>query len=643
MIPVNRTPSRPISGPRSGDPVSALHSHRCPPPAIPPRFPMNKILTAVVLAACVASTAAAAGCAEVPEASGAYPKSSPGQTTYFIDPAAGDDARSGLERKLAWRTLARVNQLRLAPGDRVEIVAPGSFDQTLILAGSGTAEAPVEVRFAPGRYDFHPDNARREAYQISNTNDDPEGRKAVAILLAGASHFRISGPGASLFCRGKMIEVCIDRSEDITISGLLFDYHRPTVSEFQVAAVGDGYVDLRIHKDSRYAIENGKITWQGEGWSETTGLAQELDLATNDLWRRRDPLAGLALEEIEPFLVRARGKHDMKPGRVYQIRDTRRDCAGVFTQNSKNITWRDVKFRFLHGMGLVNQFSENLTFDSVVIAPDETSGRTTAAWADCFQASGCRGKLLVKDCVFSGAHDDAINIHGTYLRVVEQLPGNQVKVRFMHPQTFGFLAFHPGDEVEFVHWDSLATYGPNRVKEARLLEPKELLLILKQPVPDEFRENDVIENVTWTPEVEIRGCTVSRIPTHGFLIATRRPVLVEDNEFRGTHMSAILVAEDAQKWFESGCVRDMTIRANRFIRCGEPVVRIHPSNTVPNQAVHQNIRIEDNEFVLLRATSVWAKSTRGLRVTGNTILPGPQPDLKASIQTDDCADVWIKN
>lgn len=568
-------------------------------------------------------------------------KVSPGQTTYYIDPVNGRDAASGVERESAWRSFARVNELRLGPGDRVEIVAPGSFDQTLALAGSGTMAEPVEIRFAPGRYDFHPVHAYREAYQISNTNDDPDGRKAVGILLAGAKHFRISGPDATIVYRGKMIEVCIDQSEDVMVSGLQFDYQRPTVSEFTVAAVADGHVDLQIHKDSAYTIKDGQIIWQGEGWSYPTGLAQELDLTSNEVWRRRDPLKGLTLEDLKPFLVRAHGKHGMKLGRVFQIRETRRDCAGVFVQRSKNIVWKDVKFRFLHGMGLVHQFSENLTFDGVVIAPEKNSGRTTAAWADCLHLSGCRGKVLVKDCVFSGAHDDAINIHGTYLQVVERPADRQVKVRFMQPQTFGFLAFQPGDEIEFVHADSLASYATNRVLQASLLNPKEILLTLDNAVPAELREKDVLENVTWTPEVEIRGCNVSHIPTRGFLLTTRRPVLVENNDFLVTRMSAIAVDADAQSWYESGGVRDMAIRSNRFIGCGEPVIQIHPRNTMTNTAFHRNIRIEDNQFILRRTTSVKAGSTTGLRVNGNTIRAEQTLDDNQSVSAINCADVHV--
>lgn len=571
-----------------------------------------------------------------------YRKLSPGNTTYYIDPADGDDNNSGLKQRLAWRTFSGINHLLLSAGDRVKITSPGSFDQTLMLMGTGTAKAPVEVSFAPGRYDFYPKKACKRKYQISNTNGDPDNGKAIGILLDRAKHFRISGPSAYIFYRGKMIEVCIDSCENISISDLHFDYHRPTVSEFRVAAIGDGYVDLEIHKDSQYTIENGHITWKGEGWNYKTGLAQELDLRTNEIWRRRDPLRGMTLEEIKPFLVRGRGKHNMRPQRVYQIRNTLRDCAGVFTRRSRNITWKNVTFNFLHGMGLVNQFSENLTFDTVTVAPDKTNGRTTAAWADCIQVSGCKGKLLVKNCLFSGAHDDAINIHGTHLRVVERISDKQMKVRFMHKQTFGFMAFNPGDEIEFVRWDSLKTYGPNRVKDAQLLNPKELLLTLDKPVPLEFKQNDAVENVTWTPEVEIRGCTVSRIPTRGFLITTRRKVLVENNEFFKTHMSAILLEDDAKGWYESGCVRDMTIRKNRFIRCAEPVININPQNSVANDAVHQNIRIEDNEFVLRGAVSVRAKSTKGLSVTGNTIYSQRQVNDGVAIQTSDCSDVKVE-
>lgn len=84
-------------------------------------------------------------------------------------------------------------------------------------------------------------------------------------------------------------------------------------------------------------------------------------------------------------------------------------------------------------------------------------------------------------------------------------------------------------------------------------------------------------------------------------------------------MSAILMAIDANNWYESGYVRDMTIRNNKFIKCGEPIIHIEPGNSIANDNVYQNIRIENNEFVLRNELIVEAKSTTNLSVVGNRI------------------------
>jgi hypothetical protein len=165
------------------------------------------------------------------------------------------------------------------------------------------------------------------------------------------------------------------------------------------------------------------------------------------------------------------------------------------------------------------------------------------------------------------------------------------------------------------------------------------LITLEESIPVEVKVKDVIENVTWTPEVEIRGCHVSRIPTRGFLISTRRKVLIEKNEFLATHMSAILMAIDANNWYESGYVGDMTIRNNKFIRCTEPVILIESGNSIENNHVYQNIRIENNEFVLRNELMVSAKSTKYLSVTGNTIISEKELNDEILIKTSDCAEV----
>ena len=160
----------------------------------------------------------------------------------------------------------------------------------------------------------------------------------------------------------------------------------------------------------------------------------------------------------------------------------------------------------------------------------------------------------------------------------------------------------------------------NRIEAAELLEPKVMLLTMEEPLLKDINEKDAIENITWTPEAEIIGNKVMLVPTRGFLITTRRKVLVEGNSFYRTSMSAILIENDAKGWFESGPVRDLTIRKNRFFYCSEPVINMNPRNSIPNAAVHRNIRVLKNEFALQNQVAVGAKSTQGLTVIDNKIF-----------------------
>lgn len=568
-------------------------------------------------------------------------KASPGGTTYYLDPQRGDDANSGTDRAKPWRTFVPVNRLVLAAGDTVEVLAAGAFAETPWLTGAGTVERPIRIRFAPGEYDFAPDRASKEKFHISNSNDDPYTPKAVAILLRELKHARIVGDRTDLFVRGKMLEIVVQRCEDIVLTGVAFDYRRPLVSEFTIVDVAADHADVRVQKDCAYVIENDRLIWVGDGWrSRGMGLNQEYDPADDGrTWRRGNgPLNAVSrVEEISPFRLRLHYAKNpgLVAGRTIQFRETFRDCAAGLIERSKDVAWSNCAVHAFGGMAIVHQFSENLTYDKVWLAPRPGSGRTTAAWADMLHFSGCRGQIRIDGCEFSGSHDDPVNVHGTHLRIVGKPAADAIRVRFMHPQTYGIDTCFPGDEIEFVHHDTLLAYATNRVVAVERIDDKESVIRFAGPAP-ETREKDVIENVTWTPAVTIRGCRVSGDSCRGFLLTTRRPVLVESNTFIKTTMPAILIADDAGSWFESGPVHDVTIRGNRFIQCADPAILIEPENHVANPApVHRNIRIVGNEFVLSgKARAVVARSVQGLELSGNRGGGGALP-----VRIEHCRDV----
>ncbi len=572
-------------------------------------------------------------------------KHSPGKTTYYIDPEKGDDKNIGTSFKSSWRTFNRANQLIFSAGDRLMIVAPGKFHQSLVMMAVGNKASPVTVSFAPGRYDFYPDSSYKTRFDISNTNDTPLALKAIALYLVNSKYIRLNALGVKIVLRGKMIETCIDKCENISIHGISFDYERPTVSELKVINVSTHYADLQVNQDSKFSIKDSVLTWEGEGWRYQPGWYwQVLDPATGDLSRISMDLSKVKFGN-SGGLLRAwfTQKPGFKTGLIYQNRDVVRDCAGIFMQRSKNVSLKNVRICFMHGMGVVSQFCENISVDSLVVKPDEKSGRTCSAWADILHFSGCRGMININNCFLSAANDDAINVHGTYLKIVEKPSVNQIKVRFMHDQTYGFDAFKAGDSIDFIHSASLLPFGDNRITVAKKLNDKEILLTLQKPVSSDFPTDGVVENISWTPRVWIHNTIITKIPTRGILVTTRRKVIIENCTFQRTYMSGIQVEDDAESWYESGMVKDLTISENNFVECGEPVISIHPENKLYAGAVHQNISIISNKFLLKDTSAMSAQSVSNISFSGNEIKTPAIVDINGLIRLKDCRNVTLSD
>ncbi len=571
---------------------------------------------------------------------------SAGNTRYYVDHKNGDDSNAGTNLLRAWKTFGPVNRRVFTAGDKIIITGAADFKESLFLVARGSSKKHVKLVFLKGNYNFYPETSFKKQFFISNTNDDTYTPKAIAIYVDSSQYVDIEATGAKMIMRGKMMETCVDHSQNVSIHGITYDYHRPTVSELQVVKTGNDFADLKIHPDSRYIIKDSLLTWEGEGWRYASiSLWQVLDPASGDLQRVDIKMDGLKYAETVANLVRVYFKTNpgFKEGLIYQNRDITRDCTGIFLLRSANLRLNNVHINFMHGMGVVSQFCDNILMDSVFVRPAAKSGRTSAAWADILHFSGCRGRIVISNSYLSGANDDAVNVHGTYLRIIDKPKPNQILLRFMHSQAFGFEAFSKGDSIGFVHSKSLLQYGVNVVSAFKRVNDKDILLTLKNTVPANIDPNDVVENITWTPEVYINHNTIVHIPTRGVLVTSRRKVVIQNNVFQRTHNSAISVANDAASWYESGMVKNMLITGNTFNLCGGPAVVIAPENTVNSpEKVHNHILITNNIFNLSSIDAVFAKSTANISVTNNTFkLAGGMFNESNPVKFQDCADTKV--
>lgn len=515
------------------------------------------------------------------------------------------------------------------------------------IAAAKAAPGPVTLVVPAGRYDFFSSHATRRACFYSNaTEPNSDAVRTIAIDLSGLQNLTVEGKGARLIMRGNMTMLVAEHCRNLTLRGLEFDFARPTVSEVKAVEKGDGYWIGEVNPESTYRIVDGRVEWFGEDWKAGHNLVQHDDPVAKTVWRGQDPLQGMTkLTELAPrrlrFEVPAQALNPVVVGRTYQFRDTYRDETGMWFNRSRDVSLRDVRIRAMAGFGVLFQYVENVDIHRLDVSP--APGRTTVSAGDILHFSGCRGRVRVRESVLNAAHDDAINIHGTHLRVVDRLDDHRLRVRFMHPQTWGFAAFIAGDEVEFVRKDSLQNFGKAKVTKVEMTADKhEQILTLDRAVPaDLILDSDAVENVTWTPSVEVTHCEIAKVPTRGILITTRRPSRIANNRFFRTPMHAILLEDDAAGWYESGPVHDLRIEGNTFFECADEVIHLNPQNSTHTGPVHQNIRIENNLFTLAHPTAVAAKSTDRLRITQNRFQTNHPPE--ALVRTTNTTNLEVRD
>ena len=225
--------------------------------------------------------------------------------------------------------------------------------------------------------------------------------------------------------------------------------------------------------------------------------------------------------------------------------------------------------------------------------------------------------------------DDALNVHSTCLGIEDVPAPNQIRCRYKHPQAVGFEVFLPGETLRFIQGPTLEQKDEIKVKQVRKLNTNELLITLEKNVPAGLGKGDAVENADFQPSVIFRNNTVQNNRARGILLTTPRKVVVKNHPFKTVAGAAILLAGDAQGWYESGPCEDVEISGNRFLnnltsyfQFTEAIIALYPevrNLSAQKQYYHRNVRIFDNEFETFDVPLLFAISSEKLSFTGNKI------------------------
>jgi hypothetical protein len=202
----------------------------------------------------------------------------------------------------------------------------------------------------------------------------------------------------------------------------------------------------------------------------------------------------------------------------------------------------------------------------------------------------------------------------------------------------------------------MVAYGERTVAGIRRINASRFELTFTEPVDGFLQPGSYLDNLDCQPDLVFTGNRVANNRARSLICSTAGKVRISGNHFEQPVSENIEITGDANFWFESGPVSDVTIEKNVFISRSPGCSLLHfgpeekglPETAGPatrrdvfhfgpeekglpetsSVPFHSNIKVLNNEFYLSSPKLLHAHRVDGLEFRGNTIrkskwyLPG---------------------
>jgi hypothetical protein len=508
--------------------------------------------------------------------------------------------------------------------------------EKLHAGGGGTLALPR------GEYHFWPDAVLARHLYISN-NDPGENR--IIFPIEDFRELTVDGNGSRFVFHGLVTPFAILKSSRVTLRNLEIDWQVPFHCEGDVlAADPDGrWIEVRIPEPFSYRVDaENRFYIVGEGF-ERQGMGNILEFnrerheteyqVADNFFLTRDGtyVREYKARETGPRRVRFEVPNQFRDtpgvgGRVAIMPRPRRAPA-VFIADSEDVQLERVAIRHAGCMGVIAQLSRNISLKDCEVRPRPDSGRYISTCFDATHFVNCAGLVSLDGCATSNHHDDGLNVHGIFVRILGGEDASAIRAELFDRQQRGVRVLERGHSITIADATTLDIYYRGTVESVDYRDERYLSLSVTPPLPRAPAEGDVINNLSRNPDVVLANSSIGKNRARGVLLSTSGKILVENNRFH-TPGSAIRVSSGVDYWYESGPVNDVVIRNNDFDNCRYgiwsggviDIVAVDGKKSQSTTPYHGRVAITGNRFTSFDGLIVKAYRVAELEFTGNRIV-----------------------
>lgn len=454
------------------------------------------------------------------------------------------------------------------------------LNKMLLLSRKGTV-----LKFPEGKY-----------YISANFSGGLQLIKKKGITLRGIGEATLVNTSYTPYATAKELSysnsnmINIVKSKNIVIEGLGFDYREITSASGVITDNGNGTTEITVY--DQYA------DMQTGGFAVCLNFFDQSGAPTKEVWLPEDTVLYKKQNAEKVFVLP--GEY----GEIGQKACVRFTCwsntsATVNINDTKNLTMRDLRiFSTPSACIFGGGEQENYCFDGIKVLSPGNSKALVCANGDGIHIAGLRGKLDMKNCVFSGMGDDALNIHVS-APTVKAINENRLTLVYNFDGESNADNFaKKGDLIELFD-----NYG-NKLGESKVFLANGNVYTFDK-IPEGTGEGAILNNISRQPETLVENCTVENGRARGILLQCKNAT-VKNCTFKNLRLPGILAAPDISEWHEMGPCENLLVRNCKFDNCctdtdrkqwGAVTVTVgHSRVSYDAPVIHGKITVKDCAF-----------------------------------------------
>ena len=448
-----------------------------------------------------------------------------------------------------------------------------------------------------------------------------------AILLQNLENVVLDFNGATLRIHGEIQPFTLIDCKNVTIKNVVVENERSHYTEGVIMPSLPFRYRIRLNEKFPFNVADNNLIVYGDGWKNENIYKHPMmfmQFFKKDTRQATGYMPLINVGKTAPeydkkhFYVHhvkafkkgqdliLRGGIWMKPqkaGTHVVLEHENRKTGTLLALRCDDLTLQNFRILNGSGMGIMPICCKNVTLDRLLFCYDQKSHGYVTNAADGLHSFACSGTMTLKNCIFEGMIDDALNVHGNYF-LVQSAKKDSLFARCAS------LAFEDKGADETTRYFPLRIGDTISINRAKTLDKRDEykilnvihhenglaeLLLDRTPVCE---VGDLIEDVSAQVDLNIKNCVFGKANTH-LRFQTRGNVIIEDCV---TELPFFLTG-DTTYWFEGSPCVDFTVKNCRFVGkyakinvCPE----ITPTKDLPYY--HKNITIDncvfDTQFAL---------------------------------------------